>query len=139
MALLSKSKPLLALDIGSSLVKAIQIKPLKQGWILENIGIAEVPAAVSQAKGEASATGLVNVIRTAIMNSGSRLKDVVTSISGEAVIVRYISFPEMSDTELDNAIKWQIEEHIPYRLDDINLDYHKLGVSQKEGTKKTNG
>ncbi|MDI6784366.1 MAG: type IV pilus assembly protein PilM [bacterium] len=136
MALLSKTKTLLALDIGSNLVKAIQIKSAKQGWTLENIGFAEVPATVSQAKGDAAATGLGSVIRTAIMNSGSRVKDVVTSISGEAVIVRYISFPEMSDTELANAIRWQIEEHIPYRLDDINLDYHKLGVSQKEGTKK---
>jgi type IV pilus assembly protein PilM len=137
VALFSKPKSLVALDVGSSLVKAIQIKPAKPGWILENIGVAEVPADISQAKGEAAATGLVSIIRTAIMNSGSRLKDVVTSISGEAVIVRYISFPEMSDSELDNAIRWQIEEHIPYRLDDINLDYNKLVVSKKEGSKKT--
>lgn len=136
MALLSKTKSLLAVDVGSNLVKAIQIKTSKQGWILENIGIAEVPAAVAQQKGEAATSGLGSVIRTAILNSGSRLKDVISSISGEAVIVRYISFPEMNDTELDNAIRWQIEEHIPYRLDDINLDYHRLGISQKEGTKK---
>ncbi|MFB3897833.1 MAG: type IV pilus assembly protein PilM [bacterium] len=136
MALLAKTKSLLAVDVGSSLVKAIQIKTSKQGWVLENIGVAEVPPAVAQQKGEAAASGLGSVIRTAIMNSGSRLKDVITSISGEAVIVRYISFPEMNDTELDNAIRWQIEEHIPYRLDDINLDYHKLGITQKEGTKK---
>jgi type IV pilus assembly protein PilM len=136
VALISKSKSLLAVDVGSSLVKAVQIKTSKQGWILENIGVAEVPAAVAQQKGDAAASGLASVIRTAILNSGSRLKDIITSISGEAVIMRYISFPEMSDTELDNAIRWQIEEHIPYRLDDINLDYHKLGVTQKEGSKK---
>ncbi|MCX7919236.1 MAG: pilus assembly protein PilM [bacterium] len=136
MALLSKTKSLLALDIGSSLVKAIQIKSTKQGYILEHVGVADVPVEVSQAKTDTTSIGLANTIRTAILNSGSRLKDVITSISGEAVIVRYISFPEMTDTELDNAIRWQIEEHIPYRLDDINLDYHKLGVSQKEGSKK---
>ena len=39
-----------------------------------NVGIAEVPVEVAQAKGETALTGLANVIRTTVANSGSRLK-----------------------------------------------------------------
>src|SRR5215218_6715812 len=53
-------------------------------------------------------------------------KDVVASLSGNAVIVKKISLPVMTATELDESIYWEAEQYIPFDIQDVNLDYQIL-------------
>jgi type IV pilus assembly protein PilM len=48
---------------------------------------------------------------------------VAASLSGNAVIVKKIALPPMSEAELADAIYWEAEQYIPFDVQDVNLDY----------------
>jgi type IV pilus assembly protein PilM len=61
---------------------------------------------------------------------------VVTAVSGDAVIVRYVKLPFMSPEELNNVISYEAEQHIPLPIDQVILDHHVLGEIEEENQKK---
>ena len=48
------------------------------------------------------------------------------SLSGNAVIVKKISLPVMTEAELSESIRWEAEQYIPFDIQDVNLDYQIL-------------
>jgi len=59
-------------------------------------------------------------------NKAFKSKDVCASLSGNAVIVKKITLPVMTQTELDESIYWEAEQYIPFDIQDVNLDYQIL-------------
>jgi type IV pilus assembly protein PilM len=59
-------------------------------------------------------------------NKSFRAKDVCASLSGNAVIVKKITLPVMTPSELDDSIAWEAEQYIPFDIQDVNLDYQIL-------------
>ena len=45
-------------------------------------------------------------------------------VNGHSVIVKNIVLPQMTDDELQESFAWHAEEHIPFDITDVNLDYH---------------
>lgn len=137
MGLFGKAGPVIGVDIGSNSVKVVQMKATAKGLSLEKIAI--VPIRLTEGKGdktEATDAAVVEAIKTAVVNSGTSLKDVCCSIAGESVIVRYLQFPDMNDEELDYAVRLQAEEYIPFHLADVNLDYQRLDSPTVDGGKR---
>ncbi|MFC1809596.1 type IV pilus assembly protein PilM, partial [Candidatus Omnitrophota bacterium] len=58
-----------------------------------------------------------------------------TSISGNAVITRFIKFPHMSKKDLKNALEFEAEKYIPFNLSDVYIDFDIIR-EEKEETKK---
>ena len=48
------------------------------------------------------------------------------SLSGNAVIVKKITLPVMTESELSESIYWEAEQYIPFDVQDVNLDYQIL-------------
>jgi type IV pilus assembly protein PilM len=59
-------------------------------------------------------------------NKAFKAKEVCASLSGNAVIVKKITLPVMTETELDESIYWEAEQYIPFDIQDVNLDYQIL-------------
>ena len=57
---------------------------------------------------------------------GFKTKEVCASLSGNAVIVKKITLPVMTPSELDDSIAWEAEQYIPFDIQDVNLDYQIL-------------
>ncbi len=55
----------------------------------------------------------------------------VTGVSGHSVIIKNIVLPPMSREELEESIDWHAEEHIPYDLSDVSLDYQVTAETRK--------
>jgi len=70
----------------------------------------------------------LNIVSEAIQNicNNYQIKatQVVTGVSGHSVIIKNIILPPMTHDELEESIDWHAEEHIPYDLADVTLDYH---------------
>ena len=56
-------------------------------------------------------------------NHNINVNEFVTGVSGHSVIIKNIVLPPMGPEELEESIDWHAEEHIPYDLSDVNLDY----------------
>jgi type IV pilus assembly protein PilM len=59
-------------------------------------------------------------------SKGFSAKDVCASLSGNAVIVKKITLPVMTEKELSDSIYWEAEQYIPFDIQDVNLDYQIL-------------
>jgi len=123
-----KSKNLIGLDIGSSAVKAVEIKDLGKGrgYQLVNVGIEPLsPEAIVD--GAIMDSALVSeTIQRLFTANRMKAQDVAISLSGHSVIIKKISLPQMSNEELAESIQWEAEQYIPFDVDDVNIDYQVL-------------
>jgi type IV pilus assembly protein PilM len=132
---LNRSQPLVGLDIGSSTIKAAELRSLRDGsYELVNLGIEELPPdcivhGVITSKPPVSAA-----INRLFLEQSIKNVRVATSVSGHSVIVKRISLPAQSDEDLAESIRWEAEQHIPFDIADVSLAYQVV----VESTRATN-
>jgi len=122
-----KSKTVVGLDIGSSAVKAVELKAVGNTYRVAAFGSEPVPPD-SIVDGAIIDAGAVSdaIRRVFDGNKAFKAKDVCASLSGNAVIVKKITLPVMTQAELDESIYWEAEQYIPFDVQDVNLDYQIL-------------
>jgi type IV pilus assembly protein PilM len=121
--LFRRTKSLVGLDIGSSAVKAIELRPAGKGFRVGAIGVEPVPAD-SIVDGAIIDSGAVaDAVKRLFSNKQFKSRDVAASLSGNSVIVKKITLPAMSEQELSESIYWEAEQYIPFDIQDVNLDY----------------
>ena len=133
MALFGGDNSALGIDVGSSSIKILKLKQLKGGdWALEAHGERYLPPEAI-VDGTVMNTGIVvDSINELIseLHIGS-VKNVNLSVSGNAVIIKRISMQQMTFDELEEQIRWEAEQYIPYDTSDVNIDVQIL--SEDEG------
>ncbi len=133
--LFNRSKPVVGLDIGSSAVKAIELKASGRGFKVVAIGVEQVPPDSIVDGAIIDASAVTDAVRRLLQSPRFKAKDVVASLSGSSVIVKKISLPVMSDDDLNQSIQWEAEQYIPFDIQDVNLDYQILTpLAQRQGT-----
>lgn len=125
---LSPSKGLVGLDIGTSSVKAVQLQRSRKKYRLVELGIAPLHPDTIVDGLIMDADTVSNAIRRMFEESRINVKDVAVSVSGHSVIVKKITVPQMKADELREGIAWEAEQHIPYSIEDVNLDFQILGT-----------
>jgi type IV pilus assembly protein PilM len=122
-----KSKSVVGLDIGSSAVKAVELKPAGKSFRVAAYGAEPVPPDAIVDGAIIDAGAVAEAIRQVFeRNKAFKGKDVCASLSGNAVIVKKIALPVMTESELDESIYWEAEQYIPFDIQDVNLDYQIL-------------
>jgi type IV pilus assembly protein PilM len=135
MSLFSKS--IVGLDIGTSSVKIVQLNPSGNQWQLAALGMAEIPKESLEVKDpEAQKLAVIDAIKRVFKESGIKIKRVVTSFSGDSVIIRYVKLPFMTEEQLREGIRKEAEQYIPLNIDQVVLDFQILGEAQEDGQRK---
>jgi len=124
--LFRRPKSLVGLDIGSSAVKAIELKPSGKGYRVSAIGVESVPPDSIVDGAIIDGGAVADAVRRLFANKKFKAKDVVASLSGNSVIVKKITLPAMTAAELSESIYWEAEQYIPFDIQDVNLDYEIL-------------
>ena len=123
---LSKSKPVVGLDIGSSAVKAVELKAAGKGYKVAAFGVEPVPPDSIVDGAIIDGAAVADALKRLFENKAFKSKEVAASLSGNAVIVKKINLPVMTDAELSESIYWEAEQYIPFDIQDVNLDYQIL-------------
>jgi type IV pilus assembly protein PilM len=122
-----KAKTIVGLDIGSSAVKAVELRAAGRGFKVAAYGSEPVPANAIVDGAIADAGAVSDAIRRLFdHHKAFKTKEVCASLSGNAVIVKKITLPVMTETELSESIYWEAEQYIPFDIQDVNLDYQIL-------------
>jgi type IV pilus assembly protein PilM len=131
MSLFGRSKTSVGLDIGSGSVKLVEID--HSGDQPEVVRIAIRPLmADAIVEGEVMDPALVaETIRQLFSDTGIKADEVVTAIGGHDVIVKKISMDRMSDEDAREVIRWEAEQHVPFDIQSVVLDFQIL---DPEGT-----
>ena len=129
MGLFSKKKGLVGVDIGSSAVKAVELKVGGKGgeeYQLLNIGIESLPPEAIVDGAIMDSGAVIDSIQRLFQESRIKTGEVATGVSGNAVIVKKISLPQMTPEELQESIHWEAEQYIPFDIQDVALDYELI-------------
>jgi type IV pilus assembly protein PilM len=134
---LSKPKAVVGLDIGSSAVKAVELRPAGKGFKVAAFGIEPVPPDSIVDGAIIDGGAVADAIKRLFSNKAFKTKEVAASLSGNAVIVKKITLPVMTDSELAESIYWEAEQYIPFDIADVNLDYQILDPGTGSDSKGT--
>jgi type IV pilus assembly protein PilM len=123
-----KQKSVVGLDVGSQYLKAIEITLEPAGPVIS--GFARL--ALRDASSREAAVGEL------LSAGGIRAKQVVTSIAGQSVVVRYLAMVPMSLPEVRQAIELESDKYFPFATEDLVFDCQKLAhapAGETEGEK----
>lgn len=126
-----KRKDVIGLDIGCSSIKMVELREGKNGYKLHSLGISPLPPEAIVDGALMDSVTIIDTIRDLINASKTKTKDVVTSISGHSVIVKKITLPFMTESELEESIQWEAERYIPFDINDVNVDFQILGPTSE--------
>jgi type IV pilus assembly protein PilM len=121
------NRGLVGLDIGSSSVKAVELAGKPGALSLVNLGFEGLqPDTVVD--GQIMELNDVSGVISGLFASHQFKTDrVAAGVSGSSVIVKNIIVPQMTREELEESIDWHAEEHIPFEISDVSLDYQVVG------------
>ncbi|HEX8851902.1 MAG TPA: type IV pilus assembly protein PilM [Pyrinomonadaceae bacterium] len=120
-------KNLVGLDIGSSSVKAIELQGKPGNLSLASLGYESLQPDTVVDGQIMELNDVSNVIAGIFGAHQIRADRVAAGVSGSSVIVKNIIVPQMSPEELEESIDWHAEEHIPFDISDVSLDYQVVG------------
>src|SRR5215468_9312921 len=122
------------LDIGSSSVKLVELsKRGRGGFELSHLGVAPVANEAIVQGAFLNSGAIVEAIREAVDKAKTRTKNVAAAVSGHSVIVKKVSLPRMTRSELEEQIRWEAEQYIPFDVNEVNLDFQILDAERGEG------
>jgi len=123
---LGGNKTVVGLDIGSSCIKAVELKRSRGGIEVAHMGVEPLASDVVVDSMIMDSPSVSSAITKLFTENGIKSRAVATSVSGHSVIVKPISIPTRSEAELENDIKSEAAQHIPFDIDVVNIDYQLL-------------
>jgi type IV pilus assembly protein PilM len=131
-----KQKSLIGMDIGSNVVKCLRLDLSGDRPVITHFAMADLPPEAI-VDGEIMDRELViEAIRGAAEKAGLPDEPIASAVAGRAVIVKKIVMDKMSEEDAREAIFWEAEQHVPFDIDDITLDFQILqddiGADQME-------
>ncbi|MEW6163327.1 MAG: type IV pilus assembly protein PilM [Nitrospirota bacterium] len=127
-------KGTIGLDIGSSYIKIVQLKDIKGGYELEIFDMLPLPPEIIVDGSIIDSFRLIDSLKELVRKARIKTKDTVIGMAGHSsVIVKRISLPETSEEELSESLKFEVEQYVPFNIDDVNLDFQILGPKEEPG------
>ncbi|MBU4561488.1 type IV pilus assembly protein PilM, partial [bacterium] len=131
---LGKTKAVLGLDIGTSSIKAVLLKVTKEEVELANVGMVELHLDPGVENKEKRAK-VIEGIKKLLEKNEIKTKEVVIAVPGQSVIIRHCKLPPGARARLDQVIKFEAQNQIPFPLDKVGLDYQALPGKEGEEVK----
>jgi type IV pilus assembly protein PilM len=123
---MAEGKNLVGVDIGSSSIKVCELREGRKGHTLFKVAYAPLPPQTI-VDGHVMNTAVVtDTLMQLFAEHKIKQRDVAVGVSGQSVIIRKITVPMMTPAELDEQIQWEAEQHIPFDIKDVQIDYQVL-------------
>src|SRR5690606_22395808 len=122
MSMLNLVGEFFALDIGTTAVRAVQLRNKS----LVRYGSVPITIQAAQSDSERDRSELTAAIAKLVKDTGISTKDVVVGIPSNRMFATVVDLPKLSPQELEKSIKYQAEQFIPTAMDESKVDWHVL-------------
>ena len=123
---LGGSKSTVALDVGSGLIKLVEVDHSKGDPVLTRVAITPV-LADAIIEGEIMDPGVVSdAIRGLLKTAGIKAKKVVVAVGGRNVIIKKIQVDRMKESDATEVVRWEAQQHVPFDIEAVELDFQIL-------------
>ena len=125
LSFLNRTRQIIGLDIGSHAIKMVALRPSKGELPFElvHFGVAELPEETIVDGAIVDEEPVTETISELFAQHKVKSPLVAASVSGNAVIVRRVTLPRQGAEKLRETLPYEAEEHIPFDIDDVDLDF----------------
>jgi type IV pilus assembly protein PilM len=121
----------IGVDIDRGSIKAVQLQSSGAGYVLQHVGYHKLPPGVIVEGEVADQNLLAAEIREFWDSHSFKGRSITFGVSNQKVVVRLLDFPHMRPEDLQGAISFEAQDHIPMPLDEAVLDYVVLGPREE--------
>ena len=119
-------RTLVGLDIGSSGVRAAEFAPGRRRPTLRRFAQVPLPSGVVRAGTVVDGEALTEALRTLWSQGKFGTKVVSLGVANAGVLVRQMDLDWMPPADFRKALRYQVQDVLPFSVDEANLDYHLL-------------
>jgi len=123
----SRDQNVIGLDIGTSLIKMVEIRSARSGLQLTAIAVRPTPPGVIDNGVITDPETLSAALRGMVATIGTKGRRVVSSVASQSsLVVRPIEVPKSTREELADMMQWEVERHIPFAATEVIMDFQPL-------------
>lgn len=123
----AKKDKTIGLDIGSHSIKVCRLSQRQKGIFLDSFGLANLPPSSIVNGAIKEPQVIAKTLQTLLNHLGIKTKEIVFALSGYSVIIKKINLPVLPEKELSQSIEYEAQQHIPFDIKEVNLDFQILG------------
>jgi type IV pilus assembly protein PilM len=123
---MADGRNLVGVDIGASSIKVVQLRETRKRLSVVRFGIAALPPQTIVDGHIMNRAAVIEALSSIWSTQRIPARDVSIGVYGQSVIVRKITVPIMTAAELAEQITWEAEQHIPFDIKVMNIDYEVL-------------
>ncbi len=128
-----RQKKVLGLDIGASAVRLVELSRNGDRYRLERFAVEKMPMNAMSENDIKDVNAVASTVQRAFIRSGSKVGECAVAVSSSQVIIKTVTMPAgLSESELEEQIKAEASQYIPYPMEEVNLDF-SLGDPVGEG------
>lgn len=128
----ARAKKRLIVDIGASAVRVGELSQTKTGFQLTKYLQKDLPIEPGMEE-EQKRELRTNALKEAIKEAKIRHKKVVFGVQGQSVFTRNRALPPVPEFKVTQIVRYEIQQQIPFSLDQIALDYQVLNRTEAGG------
>lgn len=131
MGLFSKAESPIALDLGSSSIKFVELELDGERYRLKNISMNALSGEIFSSYAVSQTEGLADQVSALLESNEARGRRVALAMPSPSVFTKRIQLPFQEPDELAEAIEFDAPNYIPHNVDAVKLDFHVLGPAAK--------
>lgn len=113
-------------SIGSFSVKLVELKKSGKSWKLLNAAIGALPEDSIVNRDIVNQLAVVGSIKDILGRIKLKQKNICTSVSGTAVIIKKLSVDAPKKSDLEGQVFWEAEQYLPFDPSEVAMDFHVL-------------
>ncbi|MBU0691168.1 type IV pilus assembly protein PilM [bacterium] len=129
-----KNKLGIGVDIGTRSIRVATLRSTGKGIVVERIASKEIPHEAIVDGLTMDSELLCGQIAELLSETKIKGKEVAISVGGRQVMIKKIETDEMSDDELESAIEYEANTNLPFKLDEVTLDYARMHQEIDDGS-----
>jgi type IV pilus assembly protein PilM len=130
----TKTPPLLGVDISSTAVKLLELSRAGKNsrhYRVENYALEPLPEGAVEDKTVKDVEAVGMALQRIVKKLKPKAEHAAVAVAGSAVITKVIQMPKnSSDDEMEEMVRMEAEQYIPYPMDEVSLDFQVIGPSE---------
>ena len=129
--LFTRAEPLLALDVGSTGIKLVELELESERPKILNIAYSPASSEVVTNNIITKAEPVAEQIAEMLDANAIADRRVITAVPGPSVFTKRIKMPKVSAAELHSSVQMEAGNFIPHNIDAVRLDFHVIGPAER--------
>lgn len=126
-----KNQPVIGLDISTTAIKLLQLARSDDQITVTAYAAVPLPPNAVEERTIVSPELVGDAIHKAVKLAKVKTKNAACSVAGSSVITKVITMPtDLPDEEMENQIRLEADQYIPYAIEEVYLDFAILGPTK---------